>query len=91
MKRLIRKFKLFLYRKLGDEGISMMGIAGMVIVILLIMFIALIVISLPLMWLWNLLMPVIFKLTEITLWQSMGLFLLSFILFGVRLRLPRKK
>jgi membrane protein required for beta-lactamase induction len=35
----------------------------------------------PLMLLWNWLMPVIFGLPEITLWQAIGLNLLSTILF----------
>ena len=35
----------------------------------------------PLMLLWNWLMPVLFKLPEITLWQAIGLNLLSTILF----------
>lgn len=39
------------------------------------------------MWLWNWLMPVIFKLPAITFWQSAGLLLLSHILFkGGQLR-----
>lgn len=43
-------------------------------------FIALIV-AFPLMWLWNWLMPVIFGLPEITILQSLGLFVLSGLLF----------
>lgn len=39
------------------------------------------------MWLWNWLMPVIFKLPAITFWQAVGLLLLSHILFkGSHLR-----
>ena len=38
-------------------------------------------IGFPIMWLWNSLMPSIFGLVEITFWQSVGLFLLSSILF----------
>ena len=33
------------------------------------------------MWLWNWLMPVIFKLPVITFWQAVGLLILSHILF----------
>ena len=33
------------------------------------------------MWLWNWLMPAIFKLPVITFWRAVGLFLLSHILF----------
>lgn len=39
------------------------------------------VVPLPLMWLWNWLMPDIFGLTTIGYWQSLGLMLLSTILF----------
>lgn len=39
------------------------------------------VMSLPTMWLWNWLMPVIFKLPEITFWQALGLNVLSGIFF----------
>jgi hypothetical protein len=45
-----------------------------------ILFIALLM-GLPLMALWNALMPRIFGLTEITFWQAIGLNLLSSILF----------
>lgn len=40
------------------------------------------VLALPTMWLWNWLMPVIFKLPEIGFWQALGLNLLSGILFS---------
>jgi hypothetical protein len=33
------------------------------------------------MWLWNWLMPVIFKLPTITFWQAVGILILSHILF----------
>ena len=36
----------------------------------------------PTLWLWNWLMPVIFKLPEITIWQAFGITLLSRILFS---------
>ena len=35
----------------------------------------------PLMWLWNWLMPILFKLPQITFWQAVGLNALSGILF----------
>jgi hypothetical protein len=38
--------------------------------------------SLPIMWLWNWLMPVIFGLTEITWLQALGLSVLSGFFFG---------
>ncbi len=34
------------------------------------------------MWLWNALLPVIFHLPEITFWQSLGLLVLSRLIFG---------
>ncbi len=37
--------------------------------------------GLPLMWLWNWLMPVLFGLPTITFWQAVGLNLMSHILF----------
>lgn len=37
--------------------------------------------TLPVMWLWNWLMPEIFNLTEITFWQALGLVILSSLLF----------
>ena len=42
---------------------------------------AAVLLGLPLMWLWNWLMPVIFKLPEITFLQAVGLNVLSSILF----------
>jgi len=41
-----------------------------------------ILLAFPTMWLWNWLMPDIFRLTTITLWQALGLLLLSGFLFG---------
>jgi hypothetical protein len=43
--------------------------------------IVIVLLGYPLMLLWNWLMPVLFKLPEITLWQAIGLNLLSTILF----------
>jgi len=50
---------------------AIIGIVGVVALIL----------GLPLMLLWNWLMPQIFGLTEITFWQAVGLNFLSSILF----------
>jgi hypothetical protein len=41
-----------------------------------------IVLGLPVMLLWNWLIPSIFGLTEITLWQAIGINILCTILFG---------
>jgi uncharacterized membrane protein len=43
--------------------------------------IVIVILGYPLMLLWNWLMPTIFGLPEITLWQALGLSLLSTILF----------
>jgi hypothetical protein len=43
--------------------------------------IVIVILGYPLMLLWNWLMPTIFGLPEITLWQALGLNLLSTILF----------
>jgi membrane protein required for beta-lactamase induction len=43
--------------------------------------IVIVILGYPLMLLWNWLMPIIFNLPEITLWQAIGLNLLSTILF----------
>ena len=51
--------------------LTVLGVLGMVALIL----------GLPLMLLWNWLMPQIFGLTEITFWQAVGLNFLSSILF----------
>ncbi len=56
--------------------IALMVLAGLVFVpVLLVLF------GMGTMWLWNWLMPVIFKLPTITFWQAIGLLLLSQILF----------
>ena len=48
--------------------------------ILLIAVVA-VILGLPLMWLWNWLMPTIFNLPEITFWQALGLNALATIFF----------
>jgi hypothetical protein len=50
---------------------AFLGVIAVIIVIL----------GYPLMLLWNWVMPIIFGLPEITLWQAIGLNLLSTILF----------
>lgn len=49
-----------------------------------IIFVALcaLILGLPLMALWNWLMPMLFGLTKITFWQAIGLNILAGILFG---------
>jgi len=52
-------------------------ILGAVIAVLGFTFIMACLLSLPVMWLWDWLMPEIFGLTTITFWQALGLNLLS--------------
>jgi hypothetical protein len=52
-----------------------------VAVAMLIIAVAAVLLGLPLMWLWNWLMPSIFGLPFITFWQALGLNALSAILF----------
>lgn len=52
----------------------------MIVFVALVMFIA-VLLTLPVMLLWNALMPDIFGLTEIGFWQSMGLLALCGCLF----------
>ena len=51
------------------------------ILIIVIVLLVLALIPIPLLLLWNWLMPTIFGLTKITYWQSLGLLILSSILF----------
>ena len=48
---------------------------------ILIVAVTAVILGLPLMWLWNWLMPTIFYLDEITFWQACGLQLLATLLF----------
>ena len=52
-----------------------------ILLVIGILIIAVMLIGFPLMILWNWLMPTIFGLPEIGFWQSIGLQLLSIILF----------
>jgi hypothetical protein len=47
---------------------------------ILVIAVAAVILGLPLMWLWNWLMPTIFNLPTITFWQALGLNMLSTIL-----------
>jgi hypothetical protein len=38
------------------------------------------ILALPVMWLWNWLMPIIFQLPDVTFWQAWGLLFLSALL-----------
>jgi hypothetical protein len=54
---------------------------GKAFVVVLVIVVIIIIFAFPTMWLWNWLMPEIFNLSEITIWQALGLNLLSGILF----------
>lgn len=55
-------------------------ITGLGVVLLSLFFMA-ILIALPIMWLWNWLMPDLFNLVEINFWQAIGISTLSGLLF----------
>jgi len=48
---------------------------------ILVIAVVTVILGLPLMWLWNWLIPTIFNLPEITFWQALGLNALTTILF----------
>lgn len=54
--------------------IKFLGVIALIVIIAILL-------SFPIMWLWNWLMPVIFGLTKITVWQAFGLYLLCRFLF----------
>lgn len=56
-------------------------VAGLVLIALLTIILIAMLMAIPTLLLWNWLMPVIFGLKEITLWQALGLNILSGILF----------
>lgn len=57
-----------------------------------IFFVALLVLSAIVMWLWNTILPGLVHVERITYWKSVGLFILSRILFGgFRFGPPRHK
>jgi hypothetical protein len=54
---------------------------GLVIVFVGMVILVALITALPVMWLWNAIMPDIFGLTTITFWQAVCLSILSSILF----------
>ena len=52
-----------------------------VLVVIGMLFVVAIILGLPVLLLWNWLMPTIFNLPEITFWQAVGLSILSGVLF----------
>ena len=70
---------------------KLIGIVGVLIVAVAVTIIAMgVIFALPTMWLWNWLMPEIFGLTAINLWQALGLNALCGILFQSPLRVNCK-
>lgn len=59
----------------------MTNVIKAIFIFIITFFIIAIFIAYPFMWLWNWLMPVIFGLTKLTFWQSLGLLFLSSMLF----------
>ena len=61
------------------ESISI--VVGLVATFIIGVFGFALILALPTMWLWDWLMPQLFGLTEITVWQALGINFLSSILF----------
>ena len=60
-----------------DNKLLALGVGFLTILMIIL------IVALPFMWLWNWLMPLIFGLTKITFWQSLGILLLSHMLFPI--------
>ena len=62
-----------------------MSVLGSVEVLVILVFILLVFSILPalLRWLWNITMPDVFGLKQITFWQAVRLLIISFLLFGI--------
>jgi hypothetical protein len=58
-----------------------MRVLGLAVVFLLTVLVMLVLFSFPVMWLWNWLMPELFKLPMIDAWQAAGIILLIRLLF----------
>lgn len=57
---------------------ALVKILGVIVLIIIVVVLC----SFPVMWLWNWLMPIIFELPKITIWQAIGLSFLARLLFG---------
>lgn len=62
--------------KLEDVGVNVA--TGALVAVF--MWVLVVLLALPTMWLWNWLMPTLFNLPTVTFWQALGLNLLSTIL-----------
>lgn len=69
---------------MGKELISELNTGCTKVFISLILLLCVVVImTLPFMWLWNWIMPTVFGLAAINFWQSLGILILSNILFKI--------
>lgn len=64
------------WRHNGDD-MDTTSIISTIIIFLAALVLMALVFAFPIMWLWNWLMPVIFGLPNITIWQAVGLYFLS--------------
>ena len=64
------------------KSYNFLEVIGLVLGTFLLMVCVDLVFAIPIMYLWNWLMPKIFGLTTLTFWQSWGLSLLASLLFG---------
>ena len=56
-------------------------VAG-ILIGLVVAIVALVIFMFIFMWIWNLVMPDVFGVKQITLWQALGILILASILFG---------
>lgn len=61
-----------------------MSLVGRIIVFVALLFVTLIIITIPIYFVWNWLMPDIFEIKEITFLQAFGISAISTFLFRVR-------
>ena len=64
------------------EEFEALETVGIIIMFVLFIIAIALILTFPIMWLWNWLMPMIFGLMKLTFWQTLGVALLSGMLFG---------
>lgn len=70
------------YRSSDSKAMKTLRIIGMVFVGLIFVVLFALVFGFLVKWIWNLLMPELFGLKEITYWQAFGMVVLAKLLFG---------
>lgn len=75
---LLEKF----YRPSDSRAMKTLRIIGMVLIGLIFVVLFALAFGLLVKWIWNLLMPDLFGLKEITYWQAFGMVILAKLLFG---------